>query len=173
MPTATKTHERREPSSAVMRSVLFTLGSWGAALGGLQGSGVLVAGGVVGIVVGPATGYWYGTDQIGGVGLVARATGFLGVAKGIGLIDESDIDCLGATPEQCHQWEAKAERKERRGRTYIYGGLGLIAASTIYDFVNVYYQTESWNHRHGVDVAPMVRASGDNVTAGLALTGRW
>ncbi len=166
--------EPRSPSTAVTRSIAVSLGGMMlVAVGGSSNNAPASLIGFGGMLLGPATGYWYGTDQIGGIGLAARGTALVMMLWGIGNLDAGeDIECLDLTPAQCRDWEEAAAREHRQGEYLIYGGLALIGASSLFDFVNVYYQTEAWNDAH-VTIAPTALRASDGPVPALAITGAW
>jgi hypothetical protein len=165
-----KHKEPHDPGNAVARSLAVTVGGYLVFFAGAgSGNGLLLGGGLVGVLAGPATGYWYGSDDVGGIGLVARGTGLIALLIGLDDLEYGEwIECDSFSDPSCADEEARADAKAQRGEYLIYGGLGLIAASSIYDFINVYYATESWNE-HNVMLAPVVSST----STGLALTGRW
>lgn len=162
-PAPTPTASAKDPSIAIALSIGFTAAGYVTMLS--TDNDKLATAGFALTYLGPSTGQWY-SGQVGTLGLGLRAAGFVSMVYGFGQLLQSECDDIDGN---CH-----TSNSDAIGTTFMLAGAGLWVGSSIYDVVLAKRAADDWNHRHGLNLAPMMTADASgNKTPGLVLTGRF
>jgi hypothetical protein len=165
-PGATTPVKRKSAGKAIAASAVPTLLSAGLLA---TYSGGSVFGGLFGVFA-PSFGHWYaGHKNIGG--MVIRAGAMFVTAQAAIVINDHQTDCLGNPDVPACEQDL---RDRRRDAKITFGvGLGVFAASALFDIAMAGRYAEKWNAEHGFTVAPTVMPAAGGPAAGFAIVGRF
>jgi hypothetical protein len=159
----------KQPGTAIFLSLSSTVVSYVLVMTASPASFV----GIAGVIVGPSVGHWYaGRGNAGGILLRTTASIMLtaGILRAFG---NEGRDCLGATAEQCAEWEDEWKRDDRDTAIIVFGSLGVLAASSVWDIGTAGRSARRWNEAHGVTVAPVILPAAGGNAPGLVIGGRF
>lgn len=160
----------KRPSSAIVLSATATM--FTTAMLFSMSEATLV--GMVGALFAPSVGHWYAGASNGRGILLRSAAMTLTTIGALRAFGTQGRDCLGApSDEVCRQWEEEWEREDRNTAILIFGGLSVLAASSIYDIATAGRSARQWNREHGFTVTPTLVPAAGGHTPGLVLGGRF
>lgn len=164
---STKKHyARKNPALAGALSVGVTLGSF------LVGQALIkhnhnLAGGLViggGLWIGPSAGNIYvGNGKGVWKGIGTRLLGGLSTSTGMFILIAHNL-CFESCKEQ-----GSTDLTDVVGGTFLFGGMGLILYSTIYDWVNSVVYAQHMNRQHKIEIAPGMNAYTGKPTLNLRI----
>jgi hypothetical protein len=159
----------KQPGTAVFLSVSSTVVSYILVASASPASFV----GIAGVIVGPSVGHWYAGRGNGG-GILLRTTASLILAASIvNVLSRGSYECWMASQQTCAEQQEEYERDERNTAIMLFGSLGVLAASSVWDISTAGRSARRWNEAHGVTLAPTIMPASGGRAPGLVIAGHF